>query len=80
VRRTAIAIAMLLAVAGCGRRETLQPAEGVALPPKQAEARVQPTVDELLTPTQTARPGRSEEILRKSQIRQDDRFDLPPRG
>lgn len=80
MRRTAILLALLLATAACGRRETLQPAEGVALPPTPAEARVQPTVDELLTPSTTARPGRSEEVLRKSQIRQDDRFDLPPQG
>ncbi|WP_331011826.1 hypothetical protein [Sphingomonas sp.] len=78
--RGMIGLALVLALAGCGRREALQPAQGASLPQTPAEARVQPTVDQLLTPTPTARPARSEEVLRKSQERQDDRFDLPPQG
>jgi len=72
--------AVLLALAACGRREALQPAAGEALPVPPATARVQPTVDELLTPTATERPARSEEVLRRSEERPDDRFNLPPQG
>jgi ABC-type uncharacterized transport system auxiliary subunit len=78
VRRVLLIVALCAALAGCGRREALQPAEGASLPVAPSQARVQPTVDELLTPTPTARPDRSEEVLRRSQVRQDDRFDLPP--
>lgn len=78
--RTTIVLALLLATGACGRREALQPAEGVALPVTPQQARVQPTVDQLLTPTPTARPDRSEEVLRRSEVRQDDRFDLPPQS
>lgn len=77
------AIAVLLAVlalTACGRRETLRPAAGEALPVTPAEARVQPTVDDLLTPTPTARPARNEEVLKRSEERTEDRFDLPPPG
>ena len=79
VRRT-ILLTLLLATAACGRREALQPAEGASLPVAPQQAQVQPTVDQLLTPTPTARPDRSEEVLRRSEVRQDDRFDLPPQG
>jgi hypothetical protein len=33
---------------------------------------------ELLTPPPFARPDRVDETLRRSEERQDDRFDLPP--
>jgi hypothetical protein len=39
-----------------------------------------PTVDQLLTPSTQQRPGRSEELLQKSEERPDDRFNLPPPG
>ncbi len=69
-----------LLLAGCGKQETLHPAEGASLPVKPAMAATQPTVDQLLTPTTQQRPGRSEELLLKSEERPDDRFDLPPPG
>ncbi|MFD1949876.1 hypothetical protein ACFSGX_03715 [Sphingomonas arantia] len=78
MRRLILVLTVCAALTACGRREALQPAEGASLPVAPAQARVQPTVDDLLTPTPSARPDRSEEVLRKSEIRQDDRFDLPP--
>ena len=36
------------------------------------------TTDELLTPPPVGRPGRVDELLRRSEEREDDRFDLPP--
>jgi len=74
-----IAISLLaVALAACGSREPLRPAEGASLPPRPAMAAATPTVDQLLTPTTEQRPGRSEELLRRGEIRGDDRFDLPP--
>nr|WP_076072898.1 hypothetical protein [Sphingomonas montana] len=78
MKRMMLGLMVCAALSACGRREALQPAQGASLPVAPAQARVQPTVDELLTPTPSARPDRSEEVLRRSQERQDDRFDLPP--
>jgi hypothetical protein len=71
-------LALALFAAACGKVEPLQPAAGQALPPKPAAAARAPTTDELLTPPPIARPTRTEDTLRRSEERQDDRFDLPP--
>jgi hypothetical protein len=79
--RTAIGmIAALAALSGCGSRESLQPEAGKSLPPKPAMAATAPTVEELLTPPPVARPDRSDELLKRSEERPDDRFNLPPPG
>ena len=70
--------AALLLLAACGGREPLQPAAGQSMPPAPALAPRAPTTEELLTPPPIARPERVDELLRRSQERQDDRFDLPP--
>lgn len=72
--------AALLALAACGQREVLRPAEGASMPPKPAMAATAPTTEELLTPTTQERPERTEELLRRSEERPDDRFNLPPPG
>lgn len=77
--RVAIALSAALVLAGCGSREALRPAAGQSLPPRPAMATAQPTPTDLLTPGPQERPDRSEELLRKSEERRDDRFDLPPR-
>jgi len=73
-----VTAAALLALAGCGRKEDLRPANGARLPPKAATAATQPTATQLLAPTQMERPMRSDEVLLKSQERPVDRFNLPP--
>lgn len=78
MRKAAIAIALLTTLAACGSREALRPAPGNSLPPKPAMAPTQPTTTDLLTPRPQERPERSEELLRQSEERRDDRFDLPP--
>lgn len=70
--------AALLLLAGCGGREPLKPAPGQSMPVAPAMAAAAPTTEELLTPTQNARPERVDEPLRRSEEREDDRFDLPP--
>lgn len=67
-----------LAIAGCGRQADLQPAAGHALPVKPLMARATPTVDDLLTPPPYARPDRVDELVKRSQPRPQDPFDLPP--
>ena len=68
----------LLASSGCGRREPLKPAAGGSLPPKAASARYTPNAEQLMYPSVEAVPGRSDELLGRSQDRLDDYFDIPP--
>jgi len=78
--RLLIGLGLLIGLAACGKEQTLKPAEGHALPPKPATAATQPDVDALLKPPVETRPVRIDDVLRKSQERPDDRFDLPPPG
>ena len=80
MKRAAFILCAVLTLAGCGKRELLAPPVGVSLPPKPAMATTVPTVDDLLTPSTQQRPGRSEELLQRSEERPDDRFNLPPPG
>ncbi len=74
----ALALGALLFLAGCGAVQGLTPAKGASLPVKPATAPAAPTADQLLAELPTVKPGRSDELLTKSQSRRDDRFDLPP--
>ena len=67
-----------LALAACGKVAPLEPAAGKSLPIKPAMASVTPTPDELLTPPTYAKPERVDELMKRSQPRRADRFDLPP--
>src|SRR4051812_6041234 len=69
---------LALALAGCGLREPLAPAQGQHMPPAPAMASRAMTTDELLRPPAIARPERLDELLQRSEERHDDRFDLPP--
>jgi len=62
----------------CGLREPLEPPPGATMPAAPAMARRAPTTEELLTPPPLARPERVDELLRRSEEREEDRFDLPP--
>jgi len=68
-----------LLIAGCGSSPGLQPAPGRALPVAPYGATATPSPRDLLTPTTQQRPQRSDELLRRSQERRADDFDLPPR-
>jgi hypothetical protein len=73
-----IALLPAALLAGCGASTGLQPAPGEPLPVAPAGARATPTARELLTPTTQQRPQRSDELLRRSEARRADDFDLPP--
>ncbi|HYJ53693.1 MAG TPA: hypothetical protein VEW04_11035 [Allosphingosinicella sp.] len=70
-------LVLVVGLAGCGMREPLRPVEGQAMPPAPAMASRAMTTDELLAPPPVARPGRVDELLRRSEEREDDRFNLP---
>jgi predicted small lipoprotein YifL len=67
-----------LLLAGCGLRTPLEPPPGETLPPAPPAAARPLTAEELLTPPPIARPERVDELLRRSEEREQDRFDLPP--
>lgn len=66
-------------LAACGNKADLRPIAGVTpvIPAGSTEAE-KPA--QLTTPDAEARPARSDELLRRSEERQTDDFDLPPPG
>jgi hypothetical protein len=75
---TVAVIAAAALLGGCGKVTELKPAQGQSLPVKPLMARTTPTADELLTPPPYARPQRVDELMKRSQPREADPFDLPP--
>jgi hypothetical protein len=69
---------VLLLLAACGSREPLRPAAGDSMPIRPLMATEPPTTEQLMTPPPIARPQRVDEGLKRSEAREDDRFDLPP--
>lgn len=67
-----------LALAGCGLRTELEPPPGEEMPPRPLMAQSPLTTEEMLSPPPIARPDRVDELLRRSEPLQEDRFDLPP--
>jgi hypothetical protein len=67
-----------LTIASCGSVSDLEPQAGKALPQKPALASSTPTADELLELPPRAAPRRVDELKRRGEVRQVDRFDLPP--
>jgi hypothetical protein len=78
LRRALFVFAAAIALAACGSVAPLKPAEGQSLPVKPRMARATPTAEELLTPPAYANPERIDELMKRSQPRKADRFDLPP--
>jgi hypothetical protein len=70
---------VLVLLAGCGGREALKPAPGQSPPVVPAMAARAPTTAEMLALPPIAAPQREDELLKRSEPREDDRFDLPPR-
>jgi len=68
----------LFALAGCGRVADLEPAPGKSLPVKPLMAQTAPDAEALLTPPPYARPNRVDELVKKSEPRRADPFDLAP--
>ena len=67
-----------LALAGCGNPAPLTPEAGQSPPPPLPLATERPSAAELIEPGPQARPDRTDEILTRSEVREPDRFDLPP--
>ncbi|MEO5973486.1 MAG: hypothetical protein ABIP91_09030 [Sphingomicrobium sp.] len=79
MKRLSIVVVIIgLGLAACGKIAPLEPAPGHPLPVKPLMARTIPTPEELLTPPTYADPERVDELIKRSQPRRRDRFDLPP--
>jgi hypothetical protein len=76
--KAVLAIGAMLALAGCGAREDLDPAAGKSLPVKPYAAKATPTPEQLLAPPPQTRPARSDDLIESSKERRSDEFDLPP--
>jgi hypothetical protein len=77
-RSRLLAFAALGLLAGCGRQVDLKPAPGQPLPVKPLMARTTPTPNELLEIPTWAKPDRVDELMKRSEPRKQDPFDLPP--
>ncbi|MGK6323019.1 hypothetical protein ACMGDM_08015 [Sphingomonas sp. DT-51] len=77
--RVPVALALAVGLAGCGSTEALKPAPGTPLPVAPYGATATPAINDLLTPSVQTRPRRTGEVLTRSQPRQSDEFDLPPK-
>src|SRR3546814_364188 len=75
-----LATALLATLGACGQREDLKPVADQAPPVTPVGATRPPTNEELTTPDAQAMPARSDELLKRSEQREPDDFDLPPPG
>jgi hypothetical protein len=78
IRKCIFALSAALSLAACGKVGDLEPRTGQSLPPKAYGQTSEQSAEALSTPSVQARPGRSDELLRRSERREDDPFDLPP--
>lgn len=76
--RAVVALAIVLALAGCGVRRDLKPQAGQSLPPAPYGREEPRPVSALLEPPVQAAPERTVELRKRSEERADDPFDLPP--
>jgi hypothetical protein len=77
--RTTFIIGVAMCVAGCGKVGYLEPRTGNSMPPQAYGQTTDQTAKLLTTPSVQARPGRTDELLKRSDRREDDPFDIPPR-
>ena len=75
-----IGIAATALLGACGSKPDLKPVAGQPAAAIPVGATRAPTTEELTTPDAQARPARSDELLKRSEQRETDEFDLPPPG
>ena len=76
-RHIALALS-LVALGGCAKVADLEPKAGTSLPQKPALASRPLTAKELLAVPPRANPDRVDELNKRGDRREPDRFDLPP--
>jgi hypothetical protein len=78
LQRVLLVIGMALSATACGLVGDLEPRSGNALPPQAYGQTTTQSAGVLTTPSAQARPGRSDELLKRSERRTDDPFDVAP--
>jgi hypothetical protein len=78
LQRVLLVIGMALSATACGLVGDLEPRSGNALPPQAYGQTTTQSAGVLTTPSAQARPGRSDELLKRSERRADDPFDVAP--
>ncbi len=81
IRKTIAIAAMpvsLCLLAACGQTAELEPLAGQASPAIPIGSGVQPDTQDLLELDTQAAPERNVELRKRSEVREDDPFDLPP--
>jgi predicted small lipoprotein YifL len=78
IRIKIVGLALLATLAACGKVGPLEPKAGQAPPAKAYGQTETPESEALMIASEQARPGRSDELMRRSERRTDDPFDLPP--
>lgn len=73
-----VVLALLAALAACGSKKPLTRPAGDPVPATPYAADTAPDSDAMVTPDSQSRPDRSDEVLKRSERREDDRFSLPP--
>ncbi len=74
---TAMPVSMTM-LAACGQTADLEPLAGQTLPATPIGSDVQPDTQDLLELDTQAAPERNVELRKRSEVREDDPFDLPP--
>ncbi|MHB9880999.1 hypothetical protein ACSMXM_15235 [Pacificimonas sp. ICDLI1SI03] len=72
-----LALGLVLALAACGSQGPLQWPQGGPPPPAFGEEET-PTPEAMLEPPPQAAPLRIDDVVRNSEERAEDPFDLPP--
>jgi predicted small lipoprotein YifL len=80
MNKKSMGLCLILLLSACGKVGPLEPRPGAAAPVKAYGAESVADNERLITPSVQARPGRSDELMRRSERRTDDPFDLPPGG
>ena len=76
--RTTFIIGVAMCAACRGKVGGLEPRTGNSMPPQAYGQTTDQTAKILTTPSVQARPGRTDELLKRSDRREDDPFDIPP--
>jgi hypothetical protein len=77
-RQMLVYLALGICLAGCGKVGDLEPRTGNTHPVKAYGQTTEQSAQALSAPSVQARPGRTDELLKRSERRIDDPFDVPP--
>lgn len=78
LQRVLLVFGIALTTTACGLVGDLEPRSGNAMQPQAYGQTAEQSAGGLTTPSVQARPGRTNELLKRSERREDDPFDIAP--